>query len=65
MVGDKPHPSWDDLQKMKLVRNTIKETMRLYIPTGILPRVITEDAVLNGYEVPAGVSQSYHNIDFF
>ena len=59
VVGNKPHPSWDDIQKMKLVRNTIKETMRLYLPVGILPRIIDGDAVLNGYEVPAGVSHSF------
>ena len=65
VVGNKLHPSWDDLQKMKLIRNTIKETMRLYNPIGILPRIITEDAVLNGYEVPAGVSHSFYcNTDF-
>lgn len=56
VVGDKPHPTWDDIQKMKLVRNMIKETMRLYLPIGIIPRIINEDAVLNGYQVPARVS---------
>ena len=41
---------------MKLIRNSIKETLRLYVPIGLLPRVLSEDAVLNGYQVPAGVS---------
>ena len=36
VVGDKEHPSWEDLQKMTLVRNCVKETMRLYSPTGSL-----------------------------
>ena len=56
VVGDKKHPSWDDLQKITLVRNCVKEVMRLYVPTGGFPRVIAEDAVLLGYHVPAGVS---------
>jgi cytochrome P450 len=51
------HPTWEDIQNMKLVRNCIKETMRLYSPTGSLPRVLMEDTVLNGYQVPAGVSR--------
>ena len=55
VMGDRKQPTWEDIQNMKLVRNTIKETMRLYLPVGILPRIINEDAVLNGYQVPAGV----------
>ena len=57
VMGDRRQPTWDDIQKMKLVRNSIKETMRLYVPVGLLPRIINEDAVLNGYHVPAGVSK--------
>ncbi len=30
--------------------------MRLYVPTGGVPRILEEEAVLNGYKVPAGVS---------
>ena len=56
VVGDKEHPSWEDLQKMTLVRNCVKETMRLYSPTGGLFRVLAEDTVLHGYKVPASVS---------
>ena len=55
-VGEKDHPSWDDLQKMPLLRNCVKETMRLYNPTGEFIRTIEEDVVLLGYQVPAGVS---------
>ena len=55
VMGDKPHPSWDDLQKMILIRNSVKEVMRMYIPT-IVPRKIMEDTVIEGYLVPAGVS---------
>ena len=59
VVGDKQHPTWDDLQKMPLVRNCVKEIMRLYSPTSGTARVTTEDTVLLGYQVPAGVSRYY------
>ena len=55
VVGDKGHPSWDDLQRMSLVRNCVKETLRLYPPTLALTRVLQEDVVIQGYQVPAGV----------
>ena len=56
VVGEKEHPSWDDLQKMTLLRNCVKETMRMYSPTGATGRTLERDAVLLGYHVPAGVS---------
>ena len=56
VVEEGKHPTWEDIQNMKLVRNCVKETMRLYLPIGILLRVLKEDAVFNGYQVPAGVS---------
>ena len=56
IVEEGKHPTWEDIQNMKLVRNCIKETLRLYVPIGLMPRVLNEDAVLNGYQVPAGVS---------
>ena len=62
MVEEGKHPTWEDIQNMKLVRNCIKETMRLYLPAGLLPRVLMEDAVFNGYQVPAGVSTLYTDI---
>lgn len=58
VVGDKTHPSWEDLQKMALLRNCVKETMRLYPPTLFAGRILAEDAVVLGYQIPAGVS--YH-----
>ena len=57
VVGDKEHPSWEDLQKMTLVRNCVKETMRLYSPGEWEVRVLDQNAVLHGYKVPAGVSE--------
>ena len=59
VVEEGKHPSWEDIQKMKLVRNCIKETMRLYLPVGVLLRVLMEDTVFYGYQVPAGVSTLY------
>ena len=58
-VQDRKHPTWEDIQNMKLVRNSIKETMRLYLPIGALPRILSEDTVLNGYQVPAGVRKLF------
>ena len=56
VVGEKEHPSWDDLQKMTLVRNCVKEAMRMYIVGGILARTVPNDTQLLGYEVSGGVS---------
>ena len=56
VVGEKEHPSWDDLQKMTLLRNCLKEVMRMYVPSGSLYRTIPNDAEIFGYEVPGGVS---------
>ena len=56
IVEEGRHPTWEDLQNMKLVRNCVKETMSLYQPVGVLPRVLREDAVISGYQVPAQVS---------
>lgn len=56
MVEEKEHPSWDDLQKMTLLRNCVKEGMRLHNPGGGPTRVLERDVVLLGYRVPAGVS---------
>lgn len=56
VVGDKRHPSWEDLQKMTFMRNCVKEAMRIYIPGGILSRTIADDIELMGYLVPARVS---------
>lgn len=56
VVGEKGHPSWDDLQKMTLLRNCVREVMRMYIAGGTLLRTIPKDVELLGYEVPGGVS---------
>ena len=55
-MGEKKHPSLDDLQKMSLLRNCVKETLRMYVPVAGMTRTLAEDTVLMGYQVPAGVS---------
>ena len=55
-MGDKNHPSWEDLQKMSTVRNCVKEIMRLHPPVTTNGRILAEDAVILGYHIPAGVS---------
>ena len=59
VLGDKVNPSWEDLQNIPLVRHCLKETLRLYPPVQINARTIQEDTVINGYHVPAGVSDSH------
>ncbi len=56
VLGDKVNPSWEDLQNIPLVRYCLKETLRMYPATETNFREIETDAVLNGYQVPAGVS---------
>ena len=49
-------PDSNTLQRLHLVRSTMKETLRLYpvlISTG---RILEEDVVLSGYRVPANTS---------
>ena len=62
VVGHKEHPSWEDLQKLSLLKNCFKETMRVYVPSDATSRILEENAVLDGYEVPAGVMHVYIHI---
>lgn len=50
------NPSWDDLNKAKLLCNVIEETLRLHTPVpGALPRnAPAGGATLGGYFVPGG-----------
>ncbi|XP_064393553.1 sterol 26-hydroxylase, mitochondrial-like isoform X3 [Halichondria panicea] len=54
VLGNKVNPSWEDLQNIHLVRYCLKETLRMYPPAEMSMRNIKEDAVMNGYKVPAG-----------
>ncbi len=41
---------------MTLLRNCVKEVLRLYSATFSTGRIIAEDVELLGYQIPAGVS---------
>eukprot|EP00731_Ephydatia_muelleri_P031105 Em0022g619a len=53
IVGDRSSISFDDCQKMTLVRCCIKEILRLQAPTTGTSRVIDEDIEIGGYHIPA------------
>jgi len=55
VLGDKADPSWEDLQNISVVRNCLKETLRLYPAIAINLRTIPENCVIGGYQIPAGV----------
>ena len=48
-------PDFNDFQKMPLVRNCVKETLRLY-PSIPIPRLAQTDMVVHGYKVPKNTS---------
>ncbi|XP_003386912.1 PREDICTED: cytochrome P450 27C1-like [Amphimedon queenslandica] len=48
-------PDFNDFQRMPLVRNCIKETLRLY-PAAPIPRLAQTDMVIHGYKVPKNTS---------
>ena len=43
---------------MPLLRNCVKEVMRLYSVTPMNARVLQEDVIIDGYYVPSRVSTS-------
>ena len=45
-------PDFNDLQKMPLVRNCVKETLRMYPPVFLFTRASESDMVIHGYQVP-------------
>ncbi|KAL7751035.1 hypothetical protein RI367_003615 [Sorochytrium milnesiophthora] len=52
-MGDKQYPEQTAIESMKYLRNTIKETLRMWPITGGNARVLTEDVVIGGYNIPA------------
>ena len=56
VLGSTSQPSFDQLQKMKLVRACVRETLRLYPATPVTARTITNDINICGYSIPAGAS---------
>ena len=56
VLGSTSQPSFDQLQKMKLVRACVREALRLYPSTSVTPRIIPTDINVYGYNIPAGTS---------
>lgn len=53
VLGDR-RPTAADLSKMDYAKMAIQETMRVYPPSWIIPRIVKEDDHICGYAVPAG-----------
>ena len=47
-------PTPEQLQQLPLVRGCVRETLRLHPITVVNSRVVTDDIVLMGYQIPAG-----------
>ena len=54
VLGSVDQPTFDDLQKMKLVRACVRETLRLYPAVPGTSRVTANDTEMCGYHIPAG-----------
>lgn len=56
VLGDRDELTYDDLQKLDLVNNTIKETLRLHMPLHSIFRKVTRDLPVPNtkYVVPKG-----------
>jgi pentalenene oxygenase len=52
LVG--PVARFEDLPNLKLTGGVITETLRMYPPAWMLPRIITTDTRLGGHPIPAG-----------
>jgi cytochrome P450 len=57
-------PTFDDLSRLRYTRAVLQETLRLYAPVPVLPRVVLKNTDLRGYPLPAGskVFVSIYNI---
>lgn len=55
-VCGKKAPDFADLQKLSLVRNCVKEILRVYPPVMVLLRVAESDLVVHGYQIPKNTS---------
>ncbi|XP_020223786.1 cytokinin hydroxylase [Cajanus cajan] len=55
-VCDGGIPSLDQLSKLTLLHMVINESMRLYPPASVLPRMVFEDIVLGDLYIPKGLS---------
>src|SRR5262249_50828737 len=46
-------PTYEDLARLSYTKRVLQETLRLYPPVWILPRLASKDVVLGGYLIPA------------
>jgi cytochrome P450 len=53
-VLGKRAPTFEDLEALEYTRLTIQESMRLFPPLYLLPRVANEDTEIGGYEIAKG-----------
>jgi cytochrome P450 len=53
---EEPVISEDKIEKMVLLKATLSEVYRLYAVASLIGRQLQQDVVLNGYQVPKGVS---------
>ena len=52
-LGGRP-PTLKDLPRLSYTRQVIQESLRLYPPVWLLPRLATQEDSIGGYRVPAG-----------
>ena len=62
VCGEKMVPDFDDLQKLSLVRNCVKETLRLHPVIPALFRTAESDMVINGYQVPKNTTVFFNQV---
>lgn len=55
VLGGRP-PTVDDYERLTWTRQIVKETLRIYPPSWVIPAVAREGAVLGGTAVPAGTA---------
>ncbi|XP_066297904.1 cholesterol side-chain cleavage enzyme, mitochondrial-like [Branchiostoma lanceolatum] len=53
VIGQDEVMTWDHLKNLHLMKAIIKETLRLYPVAFVMTRVVQQDTVLMGYEIPA------------
>ncbi|MDI5981498.1 cytochrome P450 [Amycolatopsis magusensis] len=58
VLGDRP-VEFDDLPKLEYVARVVHETLRLYPPGWLFPRIPTVDIEVGGYPIPAGANVFY------
>ena len=58
VLGDREIPEYEDVSKFHYCRMVLHETLRMCPPVPTLHRRVAESFTIEGFEVPAGVSNS-------